>query len=62
MSFPWLETKVREWGCMQALIDFEGWRSWKTFSEAEEKDAAKKAPTAKPKAKKSRSSQVAAIS
>jgi len=24
----WLERKVREWGCMQALIDFEGWRKW----------------------------------
>jgi osomolarity two-component system response regulator SSK1 len=20
---------VTEWGCMQALIDFEGWRQWK---------------------------------
>lgn len=21
-----------EWGCMQALIDFDGWRKWKDFS------------------------------
>ena len=23
-----------EWGCMQALIDFDGWRKWKDFSSA----------------------------
>jgi len=23
-----------EWGCMQALIDFDGWRKWKDFSQA----------------------------
>lgn len=22
----WLERKIIEWGCMQALIDFEGWK------------------------------------
>jgi osomolarity two-component system response regulator SSK1 len=22
---------VTEWGCMQALIDFEGWRKWRGF-------------------------------
>ena len=32
-----MERKVTEWGCMQALIDFDGWRKWKQF--AEEKDA-----------------------
>jgi len=21
-----------EWGCMQALIDFDGWRKWKDFA------------------------------
>lgn len=21
-----------EWGCMQALIDFDGWRKWKDYS------------------------------
>lgn len=66
MSFPWLETKVREWGCMQALIDFEGWRTWKNFSqEAEEKEAAKKkgtTPVARPRGKKSRPPQVPAVS
>jgi len=28
VSFEWLE-KIREWGCMQALIDFDGWKRWK---------------------------------
>ena len=22
-----------EWGCMQALIDFDGWRKWKDLSQ-----------------------------
>lgn len=21
-----------EWGCMQALIDFDGWRKWKSYT------------------------------
>ncbi|KAL9112738.1 MAG: hypothetical protein Q9227_003041 [Pyrenula ochraceoflavens] len=29
VNFVWLERKVTEWGCMQALIDFDGWRQWK---------------------------------
>lgn len=28
----WLEQKVTEWGCMQALIDFEGWRKWRGYA------------------------------
>ncbi|KAI9672636.1 MAG: ssk1 response regulator receiver [Alyxoria varia] len=31
VNFLWLERKVMEWGCMQALIDFDGWRKWKDF-------------------------------
>jgi osomolarity two-component system response regulator SSK1 len=31
----WLEQKVTEWGCMQALIDFEGWRKWRGFADAQ---------------------------
>ncbi|KAK9717346.1 Two-component response regulator SSK1p [Basidiobolus ranarum] len=30
VSLVWLEKKIMEWGCMQALIDFEGWRKWKS--------------------------------
>ncbi|KAL1409693.1 Two-component response regulator SSK1p [Vanrija albida] len=29
VSLKWLERKTIEWGCMQALIDFDGWRRWK---------------------------------
>ncbi|KAF4953367.1 hypothetical protein FSARC_12418 [Fusarium sarcochroum] len=58
VNFVWLERKVMEWGCMQALIDFDGWRRWKEISqEAEENEAAKKAAAtaaAKAKSKKSR--------
>jgi osomolarity two-component system response regulator SSK1 len=28
-----------EWGCMQALIDFDGWRKWKDFSQQNNGDA-----------------------
>ena len=36
VNFVWLERKVKEWGCMQALIDFDGWRKWKEFAAKEE--------------------------
>ncbi|KAF1931712.1 uncharacterized protein M421DRAFT_318842 [Didymella exigua CBS 183.55] len=39
VNFVWLERKVKEWGCMQALIDFDGWRKWKDF--AKDSDSAK---------------------
>jgi osomolarity two-component system response regulator SSK1 len=29
VNFVWFERKVKEWGCMQALIDYDGWRKWK---------------------------------
>lgn len=35
VRFEWLEQKVTEWGCMQALIDFEGWRKWRGFASSE---------------------------
>ncbi|KAG7130418.1 Response regulator mcs4 like protein [Verticillium longisporum] len=55
VNFVWLERKVMEWGCMQALIDFDGWRQWKDFAQdAEENDAAKKAAGVKAKSKKNR--------
>lgn len=38
VSLEWLEKKIIEWGCMQALIDFEGWRRWKQL-EADNKPA-----------------------
>ncbi|KAI1851976.1 hypothetical protein JX266_002829 [Neoarthrinium moseri] len=61
VNFVWLERKVMEWGCMQALIDFDGWRKWKDYSQkAGEEDAAKKAAAAKAKAKKNRLSMTTA--
>lgn len=39
-----MERKVTEWGCMQALIDFDGWRKWKQYAgEKAKEDPAKKA-------------------
>lgn len=40
-----------EWGCMQALIDYDGWRKWKAFSQ---KGEGEEAPTKKTKGKKNR--------
>lgn len=52
VNFVWLERKVMEWGCMQALIDFDGWRKWKDFSQkAAEDESAKKAAAAAAAAK-----------
>ncbi|KAI9676117.1 MAG: ssk1 response regulator receiver [Caeruleum heppii] len=41
VNFVWLERKVMEWGCMQALIDFDGWRKWKDFSQHADDEGAK---------------------
>ncbi|KAF7194609.1 Response regulator mcs4 [Pseudocercospora fuligena] len=38
VNFVWLERKVKEWGCMQALIDFDGWRKWKDYAAKEEEN------------------------
>ncbi|KAJ8121147.1 hypothetical protein O1611_g10178 [Lasiodiplodia mahajangana] len=63
VDFDWLQRKVKEWGCMQALIDFDGWRKWKDFSQkTQATEAAKKtaaASKAKP-VKKNRLSMTAA--
>lgn len=59
MNFVWLERKVMEWGCMQALIDFDGWRKWKDFSQKLEEEKKTTAAVAAQKAartKKNRSS------
>ncbi|RKP24934.1 CheY-like superfamily, partial [Syncephalis pseudoplumigaleata] len=29
VSLPWLEKKITEWGCMQALINVNGWSRWR---------------------------------
>lgn len=41
VNFVWLERKVKEWGCMQALIDFDGWRKWKDFANPSEDSTSK---------------------
>lgn len=51
VTYVWLERKVMEWGCMQALIDFDGWRKWKDFAPGPKEDDA---ATKKAKAKKNR--------
>ncbi|KAJ2383463.1 response regulator [Coemansia sp. RSA 2559] len=28
VGLEWLSKKIIEWGCMQALIDHDGWRKW----------------------------------
>ncbi|ESA43867.1 response regulator [Neurospora crassa OR74A] len=38
ITYIWLERKVMEWGCMQALIDFDGWRKWKDFGSSNGED------------------------
>lgn len=44
-----------EWGCMQALIDFDGWRKWKDYSQqADQTEPKKAANPSKAKAKKAR--------
>ncbi|KAJ9612386.1 Two-component response regulator SSK1p [Cladophialophora chaetospira] len=44
VNFVWMERKVTEWGCMQALIDFDGWRKWKQYAaDKAAEDPAKKA-------------------
>lgn len=48
-----------EWGCMQALIDFDGWRKWKDFSQKAQENDSKKA-TANKMPKKNRLSMTAA--
>lgn len=54
-----------EWGCMQALIDFDGWRKWKDFSKGVQDGDGKKTSLAgvvgaKTKVRKNRSSLTSA--
>ena len=50
-----MERKVTEWGCMQSLIDFDGWRKWKAYAKAKEsEDPVKKAAEDKAEKAKAR--------
>jgi osomolarity two-component system, response regulator SSK1 len=65
VNFVWLERKVMEWGCMQALIDFDGWRKWKDFTEdndTKKTDSKKTAAVSKAKKLKNRQSLNASAS
>ncbi|KAH8551860.1 hypothetical protein BGW37DRAFT_425496 [Umbelopsis sp. PMI_123] len=41
VDLVWLEKKIIEWGCMQALIDFDSWRKWKRSEGVEPKSIPK---------------------
>ncbi|WPK23554.1 hypothetical protein PUMCH_000795 [Australozyma saopauloensis] len=32
VNLVWLQNKITEWGCMQALIDFDGWKDKRTLT------------------------------
>ena len=50
-----MERKVTEWGCMQALIDFDGWKKWKAIAAAKDnEDPAEKAKVEKDEKAKTR--------
>ncbi|KAF2276295.1 uncharacterized protein EI97DRAFT_433698 [Westerdykella ornata] len=49
VNFVWLERKVKEWGCMQALIDYDGWRKWKDFAPPQNDTTTKPVLAPKPK-------------
>ncbi|KAK0633759.1 hypothetical protein B0T14DRAFT_533908 [Immersiella caudata] len=53
VTYVWLERKVMEWGCMQALIDFDGWRKWKSYGEQKADAEAASAPVSRPRRVKS---------
>ncbi|KAK5076727.1 Two-component response regulator SSK1p [Lithohypha guttulata] len=59
VTLPWMLRKVTEWGCMQALIDFEGWRQWK--ANAENKDNGLTEEQKKLKEKEEKAKQKAAL-
>ncbi|KAK0723659.1 hypothetical protein B0T21DRAFT_372138 [Apiosordaria backusii] len=42
VSYVWLQNKLKEWGCMISLIDFDGWRKWKSQASNSENEPAKR--------------------
>ncbi|KAK4649690.1 Two-component response regulator SSK1p [Podospora bellae-mahoneyi] len=42
VSYVWLQNKLKEWGCMISLIDFDGWRKWKNSAANSENETAKR--------------------
>ncbi|KAK6201479.1 uncharacterized protein RJT21DRAFT_84983 [Scheffersomyces amazonensis] len=39
VNLVWLQNKITEWGCMQALIDFDGWKTEKLLKSTESHDS-----------------------
>ncbi|KAJ1946292.1 response regulator, partial [Kickxella alabastrina] len=33
VSLEWLSKKIMEWGCIQSLVDHEGWQRWRSMRE-----------------------------
>ncbi|KAK1830235.1 hypothetical protein QBC39DRAFT_435003 [Podospora conica] len=56
VTYVWLERKVKEWGCMQALIDPDGWRNWKESSQ--NGDGGNDASSASKKMKKTKTNRL----
>lgn len=54
VTLPWMLRKVTEWGCMQALIDFEGWRQWKAAVEKKEEGLSEEQKKVKEKEEKAK--------
>ncbi|KAK5945056.1 Two-component response regulator SSK1p [Knufia obscura] len=54
VGFPWMSRKVTEWGCMQALIDFDGWRQWKATVEKKDEGLSEEQKKAKDKEEKAK--------
>ena len=58
-----MERKVTEWGCMQALIDYDGWRKWKQYAKPKaNEDPAKRAQEEKEEKARARAALKAAFS
>lgn len=64
VNFVWFEKKIMEWGCMQALIDYDGWRQWKKeYALQHQQDGeSKKSSSSKTKGKKNRASSASTVS
>ncbi|KAF8429190.1 hypothetical protein EV426DRAFT_527442 [Tirmania nivea] len=58
----WLEKKLTEWGCMQALIDFDGWKKWKNISQKEAEELERRKRQGAGKRERQRSGPLASSS
>lgn len=54
VGYPWMLRKVTEWGCMQALIDFDGFRKWKEMTAKKDEGLTEEQKKAKEKEEKTK--------